>query len=115
MQIISKVSLTFHDAEIVKNEQTGFFQNKINEAVAVVPSEYPQVVPDWVRDNDLFKFALIDGTVTEIVDNRPTKPLAAINTAGSLEPARVKQADILQAPERSNPWPTEQDVKGDKK
>jgi hypothetical protein len=65
MKIITKKAYHFIDGEIVVDEN-GEKTRKIKNSIVVKPSVYPQQVPDWSSNDELFDIAIKDGGLTVV-------------------------------------------------
>ena len=64
MQIICKKRLHFQDHEIVLNTKTNENVAILKRQHTVAPSIHPQTVPDWIKDEELFRLSIEDGAIT---------------------------------------------------
>lgn len=96
MQIISNKRLHFEDTEYNKNKD-GELTANVKDAIIVNPSVHAQIVPDWVRESDLFKLSVDDGSVSEVsILSSNSKPLKSISNEPK-EVKAVKEAVIVKA------------------
>lgn len=96
MQITSERKLLFQLVDYKTDPKTKEIRAHVKERVLVSPNPKPQIVPDWVRNDDLFKMALADGTVQEVnVVERPaakakaTAPGVKVVVAAPVQVAQV--------------------------
>lgn len=100
MQIISSRRLLFqhieyHD-EVVDGKETGRKVHNVKAKIIVNADTRPQVVPDWVKDDELFKVSVEDGTVLEItVAEKPVKALTGVSN-GPLSGVDKDKPDVAK-------------------
>ncbi len=73
MQVIAIKAYNFQRTTIVPVTVTDAAGNKTEQLTQVVhanhrvqPSSFPQTVPDWIVEDDLYKYALADGGVVVV-------------------------------------------------
>jgi hypothetical protein len=66
MQIICRKSFHFQQHEILDNTKTGEKVAIVKQEFRVYPSYVPQLVPDWIEENDLFQMAVDDDSITKV-------------------------------------------------
>lgn len=100
MQIISSKKLLFQDSEyhdeIVDDKATGRKVHNVKASVTVEADPRPQIVPDWVKNDELFKLCVEDGSIIEVVgSSKPAKPNAGLKgvTPDANVPDKAKFVD----------------------
>jgi hypothetical protein len=73
MKIIAHKKFQFVRDEILTNTH-GELTQKILEQFTVSPNSTAQVVPDWIRDNDLYKLAVQDGAIESLEPVHAAEP-----------------------------------------
>ena len=103
MQIICRKRLHFQEHEIVDNSKTGEKIAILKRQLVVSPSVHPQVVPDFVTNDDLFRLCVEDGTITivRVLSTPKTKSKAKVEPASSTEPAEAKET---KEPDPNSGW-----------
>lgn len=88
MQIICKKKLQFNDYEITINPRNKEKVAKLVRSFIASPSMRPQLVPEWVRQDDMFDLALADGSLVPIGDVPPklSKPVIDEPTQSVAQP-----------------------------
>lgn len=95
MQITSERKLLFQLVDYKTDPKSKVINAHVKERVLVSPGPKPQIVPDWVKNDELFKLAVEDGTVSEVnVVERPAK--AKATTPGMKVPAAVAPVQVAQ-------------------
>jgi hypothetical protein len=66
MQIICTKAFQFIQHDIVENPTTKEKVAVIKQTHKITPSSNPQLVPDWIREDDLFAMGVADGSIKEV-------------------------------------------------
>jgi hypothetical protein len=93
MQIICCKRLHFQDHEIVKNTKTDENVAVLKQQTTVAPSIHPQEVPDWIRNDDLFRLSVEDGAITVVQVLSVPKLKGKSGTVAKPSGEVVKKAD----------------------
>ena len=126
MQIISGRQFLFEKESYHKNDTTGELTRHVETNITVRAIPQAQVVPDWVKDTDLFKAAVEDGTIVE-VEFQGAAPTFAVNNeskaglsgaqqniaplatdTGAQQPAQTQQPQTGLQPGQQGGWGTQQ-------
>ena len=98
MQIISNTAAIFEKHK-VNTLEDGTRLAELIDSIQVNPSPYPQIVPDWVKDNDLYKLMIRDGSAVEVNYGQSDKvaqvPATPIKETKPTQPA-TKLAEIVK-------------------
>jgi hypothetical protein len=89
MQIICTKAFQFIQHDIVENPTTKEKVAVIKQTHKITPSSHPQIVPDWIRDDDLFDMGVADGSIIEVkviseVPAKKTKEVKQMGWGGSV-------------------------------
>jgi hypothetical protein len=84
MQIICTKAFQFLQTEIKENPSTKESIAVIKQTFKITPSSRPQVVPDWIKEDELFDLGVKDGSITEvmIVSKNEAKPKKEVPQTG---------------------------------
>ena len=79
MNCIVKKALGFNEYQITTHPTNREKVAKLIRSYTVKPSMRPQVVPDWISNDDLFNIAIADGSLILVSGNAnqatPIKPM----------------------------------------
>jgi hypothetical protein len=81
MNCIVKKALGFNEYQITTHP-TGEKVAKLIRSYTVKPSMRPQVVPDWISNDDLFNIAIADGSLIVVSSN---------SNQSTVEPMQVEE------------------------
>jgi len=75
MQIICRKAFHFQQHEILDNLKTGEKVAIVKQEFRVQPNPNPQLVPDWLKDEDHFNMCVDDGSiqVVAVLSEPPSK------------------------------------------
>lgn len=77
MRIISSKQVLFERIKYVKDEAEKIVHN-VEEKILVAADTRPQIVPDWVKDEEHFKMLVEDNSIIE-VNEKAAKPKGVSN------------------------------------
>lgn len=115
MQIISSKRLLFQEIEYtdetVDGVKTGRRVHNVKNKIIVNADTRPQIVPDWVKDDELFSVCVDDGSVMEITVNQtPRKALAGVSDGPANKqeatPVATFVGDAAKEPAQQGGWAT---------
>lgn len=69
MRIISAKQVLFERTEYLKDEAEKLVHN-VKEKILVAADARPQIVPEWVKDEEHFKMLLEDGSIIEVTESK---------------------------------------------
>lgn len=82
MNCIVKKALGFNEYQITTHPN-GEKVAKLIRSYTVKPSMRPQVVPDWISNDDLFNIAIADGSLIVVSNNS--------NQTATIEPMQIEE------------------------
>lgn len=99
MQIISSRRLlfqktTYHD-EVVDGKPTGFRVAAIEAKIIVNADTNPQIVPEWVKDDELYNICVDEGVIMQVTAKgiKPKTSLKGMNSQVTTPVAEVIKPD----------------------
>jgi hypothetical protein len=115
MQIVAKKRYQFNDYLYSIHPRNGEVIATLQHSFHVTPSLRPQLVPDWIRDDDLFDMGVADGSIVTVGDVpaktvRPTtEPTLAVQqqemSESDKELLNTPISELIATPATAQ-WPT---------
>lgn len=103
MQIISSRRLLFEKTryadEVIDDKPTSRKVHSVLESIIVSADTRPQIVPEWIKDEELYQICVDDRVLIEVtVSNKPVLPttsLKAIKTENEIPVAKFAD-DVVE-------------------